>query len=726
MFVLKSLGKLLLGGSQAADILVLEQGELWKLQHRFTGKGTVISRTRVYSQPPCAPISCACRAKTTTLVLRREDADFAYCIYVKDEEEDEEIPEMRFKISAALAFRRATSSDGEDRGCFVWRDVRYGDNDKTEYEFVWPADASDSTVQLFHLTTAQCLYEALNRRLLDDSTETEIKKLMVTEGGEAAGAAGVPSLNIEGRIVFKSDLAGFYVFDSATNTFLPRVGAAVAYISEPPTARKNAYEYVLSVLEGETSAIVHQQAIDPDATLHSDRSTGSFIWCHYTKDGLVWTYSLKFNGAAPLMAFSNAIGQAIYESLNKESFAKVDAAEARFVLNPFTEDVDMAGPEDELEAEDSDRTESEAEEEHSEDESMVKTSKDKNAQLAVGYKYDRSFVSRGSTIGVFKHTDDKLQLHANIDKVKTSSGKLFTPSKMMLHEEDTSLLLMNPDDKHKIFKMDLDRGQIVEEWNVHSDAQVSDIIPDSKYAQMTAAKTLIGFNDNSVFRIDPRLAGSKRVDDQMKQYVVKNKFSAGATTGKGEVALASAKGEIRLFDKIDKRAKTLLPGFGDAITGIDVTDSGRLIVATCKNYLLLISTEIDGDVLGFTKSMGSEKPAPKRLQLKPEHVAYMGTGVSFTPARFSTGSSEERSIITSTGQYVITWNLRRVKQGHLYDYQIKRYNDTVVADNFRYGQDRNIVVTLPDHVTMISKKSLSAPSPSAFGKSRSNIVQSRY
>ena len=48
----------------------------------------------------------------------------------------------------------------------------------------------------------------------------------------------------------------------------------------------------------------------------------------------------------------------------------------------------------------------------------------------------------------------------------------------------------------------------------------------------------------------------------MKQYVVKNEFSCGATTGKGELAVASSKGDIRLYDKLDKRAKTLLPGFG--------------------------------------------------------------------------------------------------------------------------------------------------------------------
>lgn len=30
-----------------------------------------------------------------------------------------------------------------------------------------------------------------------------------------------------------------------------------------------------------------------------------------------------------------------------------------------------------------------------------------------------------------------------------------------------------------------------------------------------------------------------------------------------------------------------------------------------------------------------------------------------------------------------TWNFRRVKNGQLYDYTIKQYQDQVVADNFK-------------------------------------------
>jgi hypothetical protein len=128
------------------------------------------------------------------------------------------------------------------------------------------------------------------------------------------------------------------------------------------------------------------------------------------------------------------------------------------------------------------------------------------------------------------------------------------------------------------------------------------------------------------------------VESQFKQYVSKNKFSGVTTTASGKLAVASEKGDIRLFDTIGKNAKTALPPLGDPILGIDVTADGRWIVATTKTYLLLIDTLIgEGRYqgsLGFDRSFpATSKPIPRRLQLRAEHVAYMGHSVSLTPAR---------------------------------------------------------------------------------------------
>ncbi len=201
------------------------------------------------------------------------------------------------------------------------------------------------------------------------------------------------------------------------------------------------------------------------------------------------------------------------------------------------------------------------------------------------------------------------------------------------------MILMNPGDPHSLYNMDIERGKVVEEWKVHEDIPVLNIAPESKFAQTTREQTIVGTSGNALFRVEPRISGDKLVDSQYKQSVSKNKFSGVATTRVGKLAVASEKGDIRLFDSIGKNAKTALPPLGDPIIGIDVTADGRYIVATTKTYLLLIDTLIGegryNGQLGFDRSFpATAKPRPRRLQLRPEHVAYMGHNVSFTPARY--------------------------------------------------------------------------------------------
>lgn len=67
-------------------------------------------------------------------------------------------------------------------------------------------------------------------------------------------------------------------------------------------------------------------------------------------------------------------------------------------------------------------------------------------------------------------------------------------------------------------------------------------------------------------------------------------------------------------------------------------------------------------------------------------------------ARFNQGEGqEENAIVTSTGKYVIAWDFKKVKKGQLDKYEIKKYEDNVVQDNFKFGDDKEIVSepTLP-------------------------------
>ena len=69
--------------------------------------------------------------------------------------------------------------------------------------------------------------------------------------------------------------------------------------------------------------------------------------------------------------------------------------------------------------------------------------------------------------------------------------------------------------------------------------------------------------------------------------------------------------------------------------------------------------------------MGKEKPNPLKLQLKAQDIAkYKMTAIDFKPAKFNNFSAagQESSIVTSTGNYLITWNFNKVKRGFLNQY----------------------------------------------------------
>lgn len=108
------------------------------------------------------------------------------------------------------------------------------------------------------------------------------------------------------------------------------------------------------------------------------------------------------------------------------------------------------------------------------------------------------------------------------------------------------------------------------------------------------------------------------------------------------------------------------------------------------------------------------KPQPRRLGLQPSHVAQFqhetGMPLSFTPARFNTGQdASETSIVTATGPFIVTWNLKKVLAGRKDPYTIKRYAEEVMADNFKFGSDRNVIVALPNEVNMVAKQTFRKP-----------------
>ncbi len=125
---------------------------------------------------------------------------------------------------------------------------------------------------------------------------------------------------------------------------------------------------------------------------------------------------------------------------------------------------------------------------------------------------------------------------------------------------------------------------------------------------------------------------------------------------------------------------------------MDSSRNGKWLLATCPHYLLVIPTFANG-VDGFKKRLGKEKPTPRKLTILPKDLAKMGvTELCFQNAKFDDKKTKKQSyIVTSVGQWLITWRLVDVILGKTKKYQIKLLGKNIIAQQFKFDQDRIIV-----------------------------------
>lgn len=710
--------------------------------------------------------------KDAAATIRRTGQEFQYQLVVQRayeegeeelaEEEDEEgaadalyKDEKVFLLDQALHFRSVVRDGGER--VLAWRDLSGDPGDL--YEFVCDSSVSPDKVATFESAAVQCQYERKYRRSFQQATEEELQEFSFEDspipsaspidsprGPSAAESTAAMAKDVEyatkkgiikpseeataapaagnvpaAREILAKERAELHMFDFASGTFILQDSDVIATVSEIGN-----WQYWLQITGTEREWLGQSVVGDINPVFNFEYL--SFIFNHYADDGSAYSWLLRFKDQPTEERFQEGLMQALWEQLNEIKWEKQKENDRDYVLDAF-QDLTMEDqePEKEEEAEEEEEEEDEGQRsEHydtDEEEDDVLTGlrdENVNSQLAVGYKHDRSFVVRGSKIGVFKHTpNNNLEFSTNISKVETPGGKLFSPKKVMLHAEDSNMILQDGSNPNALYRMDLEYGKVVDEWKVHDDIGVTTFAPEQKFSQMTGAQPFLGVSNNALFRVDPRQSGNKLVDANLKQYASKNDFSAAATTEKGYIAVASNKGDVRLFDRLGINAKTHIPALGEPIIGLDVSADGRWVLATCRTYLLLIDAmQKDGKnegKLGFEKSFAKDsKPQPRRLGLQPAHVAQFQhetkQPLAFTPARFNTGvDSEETSIITATGPFIITWNLKKVLAGRKDPYTIKRYGENVMADNFRFGSDKNVIVALPNEVNMVQKKSFKKP-----------------
>lgn len=280
------------------------------------------------------------------------------------------------------------------------------------------------------------------------------------------------------RETLVKETAELHLFDFESGSFILQDPLIVATVSETGN-----WQYWLQISGAGKEWLGQRVVADINPVFNFEYL--SFIFNHYTEDGSAYSWLLRFKDQDTEERFQDGLMRALWEQLNETKWKKVNKDDQQYVLDAFQDLTMEDGPAEEEDEEEEqvedDGQQSERYDSDESDDDVVTRDDDGNvnSKLAVGYKHDRSFVVRGSKIGVFKHTpNNNLEFSTNISKVETPGGKLFSPDKVMLHSEDNNMILQNKDNPNSLYRMDLEYGKVVDEWKIHDDIGVKSFAPD--------------------------------------------------------------------------------------------------------------------------------------------------------------------------------------------------------------------------------------------------------
>ena len=529
------MGKFLFGDTSKESIIEIPQGQLY-LVRPLSPKG----HSELIFKDAAASIRRTAQEFHYQLIVQRAYEEGEEELLADEEDEDgvdgalvTEKDEKSFLLDEGLHFRVESRNEGES--VFAWKDLSgdLGDH----YEFVCDRSISPATLGTFELVAIQCQYERKYRQSHQRATEEELQQFsfsgspllraeeksspapMVSSPAAAAKARhsaepshqhadvakssprepkdapreetrteAPPSAHPPKQLeVFVKERAELHLFDFRSAEFILQDPEVTALVSQT-----GPWQYWLQITGKEKDWLA--QEVVPEINPVFNFEYLSFIFNHSTADGSTYSWLLRFSDEGVIERFQEGLMRALWERLNKISWSKTKDTDREYVLEAFqdltmedaTEGAEFEEGEDveehkddEEDADDGRRSEHYDSDESDDDVTTRDDDGNVNSQLAVGYKHDRSFVVRGSKIGVFKHTpNNKLEFSTNISKVETPKGKLFSPKKVMLHAEDSNMILQNEHDPHSLYRMDLESGKVVDEWKVHDDIPVTMFAPE--------------------------------------------------------------------------------------------------------------------------------------------------------------------------------------------------------------------------------------------------------
>lgn len=576
-----------------------------------------------------------------------------------------------------------------------------------------------------------------------DAETSFVKKVneQINEQKLAGPPINLKKIPLGDNIVTKS--CALHIYDSKNEVFNLKASKATVQILESK-------DFVFwLVVKGDNCQPILIEKIGQELTPFYNYQHLSFIF-NIIDDEIPVSYLLKFKEFEDLSELQTNFNHSIWETQNQTRWGATDKADRNYFVNALNdlvledsvenEKVKGNGKDVSLDENEDDENDdykskkstirrSDLRNEDGDIWKNFKSEKGKNKGLAYSYQSNRSYITRGDKLWVFKENEENhLEPSTWIDNIKDAKGKSFIPKNIMLHDQDTSIIVIDPSKTNNIYKLDLNKGKIVEEYTIGTADENIDILetnPTSKFSQMTHEKTFLGFSKNEFFKIDPRLSSNQLVELERKKYISKTNFTDMATNINGNMAILCEDGEVKLYDRIGIKAKTRIPGI-EKSTCIDVSADGRWVLVTLNSFLLLIDCEIkegkNQGSLGFLKSFSKDsKPLPLMLRLtyNDEFLIKKRTKkpLHFTKATFNTGvDSKETDIITSVGPFAITWKLKNVLKGENSTYLIKEFDANIVTDIYKFGSNKEAIVVSENDADVFEKKKFTKLSRHSFVK----------
>ena len=278
---------------------------------------------------------------------------------------------------------------------------------------------------------------------------------------------------------------------------------------------------------------------------------------------------------------------------------------------------------------------------------------------------------------------------------------------IMLHDSDRTLLMLDSDDRSHIHLLNMGRGAVVDFVDAERDGVQHEI---SHFIPTEDDSTFLTFNRQNTFLFDPR-ASHGIVN--MSEYKSNCKFTCGASTRHGRLAMGSENGVVRLYHGPCKSRATVtfqVNVGGDPIIGLDISPDEQWVLATCPYYISVFNVYAPSTgKLGFDAGMGKDKPPLTRLTITGEHQqlvanCFDGELPPFSPAKFDIKNGKAVAIVAAIGTCLVTWDFRRIERNSHPRYCLKLVGGEAVVDDHPFAVTSDIMFISENQVSVVDRK----------------------